>query len=293
MPPTAARRRLASVAFGGLILGCTILYALIQLVPEARELLDKRYIFFPGKELDGTPGDWGVGYEDVHFPASDGVKLHGWYVPGDNDVTWVWFHGNGGNISHRVEDLLLLNQHLGVNIFLFDYRGYGLSEGDVSEEGTYRDARGALDYALSREDVNRDKIVYFGRSLGSAVAVWLATQHPPAGLILESPFASVRSMARAAFHNLPIHLFLPNKYDSLSRIRDISCPLLILHGDRDEKVPIGQGRKLYEKANGPKKFYVIKGAAHDDTYIVGGDPYFNALGQFIASLGGKRSNEEA
>ena len=293
MAPTAARRRPASVAFGALILGCTLLFAVIQLLPEARGLLDKRYIFFPEKELAGTPGHWGVEYEEVYFPASDGVKLHGWYVPGDNDVTWVWFHGNGGNISHRLEDLLLLRQHLGVNIFLFDYRGYGLSEGDVSEEGTYRDAQGALDYAFSREDVNLDKIVYFGRSLGSAVAIWLATQHPPAGLILESPFASVRAMARVAFHNLPIHLLLPNKYDSLSRIRHVSCPLLILHGDRDETVPISQGRKLYEKANGPKGFYVIKGAAHNDTYIVGGDPYFNALGQFIASLGGKRSDREA
>ena len=99
----------------------------------------------------GDPSLWGLEYEEIHFPAADGVKLHGWFVPGSRDVTWIWFHGNAGNISDRLENLTLLHSRLGVNIFLFDYRGYGLSEGNISEEGTYRDAEGALDYIRFRE----------------------------------------------------------------------------------------------------------------------------------------------
>ena len=247
-------------------------------------MIEKRYIYFPHKELVGTPAQWGLPFEEVHFAASDGVRLHGWFVPGRTEVTWLWFHGNAGNISHRLEDLMLMHRGLGVNFFLFDYRGYGLSDGRVSEEGTYRDARGALGYLLSRPDVNAEQIVYFGRSLGSAVAVWLATQHRPGGLILESPFTSVKDMAKMAFPHLPVYLLIRTKYDSLSRIGDVSCPLLILHGDRDEIVPIAQARKLFEAARDPKRFYTITGAAHNDTYIVGGEPYFGALADFIASL---------
>ena len=252
--------------------------------PRGMGLIERRYIYFPEKELVGTPAEWGLPFEEVHFPASDGIRLHGWFVPGRTEVTWLWFHGNGGNISHRLEDLMLMHRHLGVSFFLFDYRGFGLSEGRVSEEGTYRDARGALDYLSSRGDVSARRIVYFGRSLGSAVAVWLATQHRPSGLILESPFTSVKDMAKIAFPHLPLYLLIRTKYDSMSRIGDVSCPLMILHGDRDEIVPIAQGRKLFEAARDPKSFYTIAGAAHNDTYIVGQEPYFRALADFIASL---------
>ena len=247
-------------------------------------MLEKRFVFFPERELVGSPGHWGIQFEEVRFQASDGVKLHGWFVPGPRDVTWLWFHGNGGNISHRLEDLMILHRNLGVNVFLFDYRGYGLSEGRVSEKGTYRDAEGALDYLRSRRDVNPKKIVYLGRSLGSAVAVWLATLYPPNGLILESPFASIKEMAKRSFPWLPLYLLVGARYNSLSRIAKVDCPLLILHGDRDEIVPISQGRKLYDAATEPKSFYVIEGAAHSDIYIVGQEPYYRALAHFLASL---------
>ncbi len=254
-------------------------------LPEERALIERRFIFFPEKELIGDPGHWGLSFDDVNCRAGDGVSLHGWFVPGEGEVTWLWFHGNGGNISHRLEDLTLLNSRLGVSIFLFDYRGYGRSGGKPSEKGIYRDATAALDHVLSRKDVNPERIVYFGRSLGAAVAVWLASWRRPYGLILESPFASVADMAKIAYPRLPIHLLVRGKYDSLSKIGGISCPLLVLHGDRDEIVPISQGRKLYEAASGPKSFYAIEGAAHNDTYIAGGEPYFQALGDFIGSLG--------
>ena len=247
-------------------------------------MIERRFIFFPEKELIGDPSHWGLSFDDVNFRTGDGVGLHGWFVPGEGEVTWLWFHGNGGNISHRLEDLTLLHSRLGVSVFLFDYRGYGRSRGSPSEKGTYHDASAALDHVLSRKDVNPERIVYFGRSLGAAVAVWLAARRPPYGLILESPFASVADMAKIAYPHLPLHLLVRGKYDSLSQIGKVSCPLLVLHGARDEVVPISQGQKLYEAATGPKSFYVIEGAAHNDTYIAGGEPYFRALGDFIDAL---------
>ena len=254
-------------------------------VPGANNLIEKRFIFFPERELVGSPAELGLRYEEVHFPAGDGVRLHGWFVPGDRDITWIWFHGNAGNISHRLENLALLNQRLGVNILLFDYRGYGRSEGDISEKGTYLDAKGALEYLHTRGDVDPHRIVYYGRSLGSAVAVWLAAEHAPLGTILESPFSSVRDMAKAAYPGLPLHLLVRTRYDSLSLMPSVSSPVLILHGDRDDIVPISQARKLYEAAREPKSFYTISGAAHNDTYITGGEPYFDALKVFLDSLG--------
>ena len=249
-------------------------------------MIERRFIFYPERELAATPAELGLSFEDVSFRSADGVRLHGWYVPGHRDVTWLWFHGNGGNISHRLENLLLFHDNLGVNLFLIDYRGYGLSEGRASEKGTYRDAAGALDYLLSRDDVNPEKIIYFGRSLGCAVAVWLATQRHPSGLILESPFTSVRDMAKLAFPHLPLHLLVRTKYDSLSRIDKISCPLLILHGSEDETVPISIGRKLYMAAREPKSFCTIEGASHNDTYVVGKKSYYRSLNDFVAGLEG-------
>ena len=247
-------------------------------------MIDRRFIFFPDKELKETPAHWGLTFEEVRFQASDGVKLHGWFVPGKGDITWIWFHGNAGNISHRLERLMLLHGHLGVSFFLFDYRGYGRSEGRPSEKGTYYDARGALDYVLSRPDAKVQKIVYFGKSLGSAVAVWLATQRQPDGLVLESPFASVKEMAKRAFPRLPLHLLVGNKYNSLSRIGEVFSPLLIVHGEEDDVVPIAQGRKIYDAAREPKSFCPIPTAGHTDTYIMGKDRYFQAMGDFVTSL---------
>ena len=247
-------------------------------------VIERNSLFFPEKALAGTPANWGLDFEDVYFTAADGVELHGWFVPGQGEVTWLWFHGNAGNISHRLENLSLLRDYLGVSVFLFDYRGYGRSEGHASEEGTYRDAAAALAYLESPQDVDPGKIVLFGRSLGCAVAVDLASRHQPYALILESPFTSISDMAKRAVPLFPVGALLRTKYDSLSKIDGISAPLLILHGDQDEVVPIESGLRLYQAANEPKEFYVIIGAGHNDTYIVGGEEYFAELRRFLAEL---------
>lgn len=252
-------------------------------------MIESNFIFFPEKAMTATPGSLGLDFEDVYFTTIDGVKLHGWFVPGESEVTWLWFHGNAGNISHRLDNLNILRDQLGVSVFIFDYRGYGLSEGQVSEDGIYLDAEAALAYLRSRQDVDRGKMVFFGRSLGGAVAVDLASRRRPHALILESPFTSISDMAKRVVPLVPIGALLRTKFDSLSKIDGISAPLLILHGDRDEVVPIELGQQLYEAANEPKEFYTIPGAGHNDTYVVGGEEYFAVLRRFLAGLVEKNS----
>lgn len=246
---------------------------------------EKSIIYYPDKHLEATPSDYGLLYEDVFFPAADGVGLHGWWMPagsrGQVHTTILWMHGNAGNISHRLHNARLLHDLLDVNIFLFDYREYGQSQGQVSEEGTYSDAEGALAHLLGRLQVEESRIVYFGRSIGSAVAVELAVRHAPAGLILESPMTSIPSVARSIFPWLPVASLLSTKYDSLSKISKVQVPLLVLHGTSDEIVPYALGRELYEAANQPKVFYAVEGAHHNDTYLVGGEEYFEAWTSFL------------
>jgi fermentation-respiration switch protein FrsA (DUF1100 family) len=247
-------------------------------------VIERSFIYFPDSEPIGDPADFGLPFDDVFFSADDGVRLHGWFVPGESDVTWIWFHGNAGNISHRLDNLRLLHDEVGVGIFLFDYRGYGRSQGSPSEEGTYRDAVAALACVLSRPDVDPQRILYFGRSLGAGVAVELATRRPPFALILESPVPSIAELARYHYRFLPVGGLLRTKYDSLSKIGSVRAPLLVLHGDEDEVVPFEGGRKLFEAANEPKRFYTIEGAGHNDTYVVGGREYFSVLREFLEVL---------
>ncbi len=250
--------------------------------------LERYLIYVPDRGLAATPRAEGIAYEDVWFPAGDGVRLHGWLVLApDARFTLLWFHGNAGNISHRVENIKVLHHLLHLNIFIFDYRGYGRSAGgfsDLSEEATYRDAEGSLAYVRGRRDLSQTRLVYFGRSLGAAIAVEIARRHPPAGLILETPFTSIQDMARVAVPFLPVGGLLRTRYDSLAKIREIRVPLFLLHGDRDDVVPYEQGRRLFESANQPKTFYAISGARHNDTYIVGGKAYFDAWARFLQSL---------
>ena len=188
------------------------------------------------------------------------------------------------NISYLLDNLMVLHSHMPANFFLFDYREYGLSGGKVSEDGTYRDARAALEYIVSRRDIDPDRLIYFGQSLGSAVAIWLATQREPHGLITEAPFSSVKALAKLAFPHLPVHLLVRTKYNSLDKIGGLRCPLLVLHGDQDDVVPISHGKALYEAAKGPKTFVAIPGTGHCDAYLLGQEPYLRALTEFMATL---------
>jgi uncharacterized protein len=252
--------------------------------------LEKFALYFPERSLGATPRVEGLAYEDVWFPASDGVKLHGWWIPASGArVTLIWFHGNAGNIGDRVHNIGYLHRVLRANVFIFDYRGYGQSQGgraDLSEEATYRDGEGALAYLRTRSDFGRTPLVYFGRSLGAAIAVELARTQPPAGLILETAFTTLKDIARVHYPFVPLW-FLQTKYESLRKLPEIRVPILIVHGDRDEVVPLEQAKQLYAAANEPKRLYIIRGAHHNDTYVVGGAAYFDVWGHFLQSLDGQ------
>ncbi|MFQ5903297.1 MAG: alpha/beta hydrolase [Candidatus Binatia bacterium] len=244
--------------------------------------MEEKFIFYPNASIDETPRDIGLAFDDIFFTTGDGVRLNGWFVsyPGAQ-TTLLWFHGNAGNISHRLENIRLVHEKVGINVLIFDYRGYGRSEGRAAEEGTYMDGEAALKYLRTREDVDQKRMVFFGRSLGAAVAAELATRENCLALILETPFASIREMARVAFPLLPIGPLLRTRYDVVEKIQRVKAPLLVLHGDRDDVIPFAQGKKVFEAAPEPKEFYTIRGAHHNDTFIVGGDAYLAALKDFI------------
>lgn len=245
----------------------------------------KSFIFYPEKEITRTPADAGLSFEDLTIDTSDGVKINGWFVPYPGArTTLLWLHGNGGNISHRVSRIRRSHDALKTNVLIIDYRGYGRSGGRVSEKGTYLDAVAAYDYLLTRSDVDPERIIPFGSSLGAGVAIELSLQRKVRGLILEAPFVSIREMARVAFPWLPVGGLITTRYDNLSKIGRLEIPIMILHGDRDETTPFAQGQKLFEAAREPKVFYPVSGAGHNNTDVVGGQPYLAAISTFIERL---------
>jgi fermentation-respiration switch protein FrsA (DUF1100 family) len=240
------KRLLALVALAGVTAGC-------------RESVESRFIYYPSRALDADPSSVGLAFRDVAFTAEDGVRLHGWLIRGRTPTTLLYSHGNGGNIAGRVTIARMLVDRLGVGVFMYDYRGYGRSEGAPSEAGLVSDALGAR-AALLREGVAAGDIVYFGRSLGAAVTVDLALAHPPRGVVLESPFASVRAMANSVLPG--IGSLFRTRWDSLAKISQLRAPLLVLHGDADETIPYAQGRALFAAAPEPKTFFTIHGGHH-------------------------------
>jgi fermentation-respiration switch protein FrsA (DUF1100 family) len=244
--------------------------------------MDEKFIFFPSATIEATPKDYGLDYEDVYFKTADGVRLNGWLIRHpDAQATLLWFHGNGGNIGHRARGAMLLHDKVKANIFMIDYRGYGRSEGAASEAGTYEDAGAALRYLKARGEIDPKEIVFFGQSLGSAVAADLAGREECLAVILEAPFASIREMAKAIYPFLPLGPLIKTSYDVVEKVKAVKAPLLVVHGERDDIVPFEQGRKVFDAATGPKEFHALRAAHHNDTFEVGGDAYFGVIKDFI------------
>jgi fermentation-respiration switch protein FrsA (DUF1100 family) len=257
--------------------------ALLAIVAALMLLFERRLIYFPTRAHDATPRGLGLAHEELALVAGDGVRLHGWFLPeAGSRLTLLVCHGNAGNVSHRLDRALLAHARLGVDVLLFDYRGYGKSEGAPDEEGTYRDARAAWDWLLARGQ-RPERIVLFGESLGAAVALQLAldTNGTARALVLESPFASVPEMARAVYPFLPVWPLVRTRYDNAGKAGRLRLPLLVLHGERDDIVPFAQGRRVFDAAPEPKRFYAIPGASHNDTYIAGGEAYWRTLREFL------------
>jgi pimeloyl-ACP methyl ester carboxylesterase len=240
--------------------------------------------YFPEKEIAHTPVDYGLRYRELHFDTDDGERLVGWWVttertPPSGHI--LLCHGNGGNIGDRLIDSDLVSR-AGFNVMLFDYRGYGRSTGRPDEEGTYRDARAAREALVAQPECDPARVIYLGESLGGAIALALAVQAPPRGLILQSTFTTLRAVAHHHYPVIPSAV-VPDAYPSIRRIGRLRAPLLVLHGDRDEVVPLSEGRALYDAAPEPKRMHVFEGLGHSDL-VAAGDEYARVIRQWADSL---------
>lgn len=238
-------------------------------------------IFFPYATLDQTPADWGLAYEEVFLDTEDGVRLHGWYIPRHGSKqALLFFHGNAGNISHRGASVEIFHR-LGLNVFIFDYRGYGKSQGKPDEKGLYKDARAAWRYLSKERGFGQEEIILFGRSLGGAVAAKLAAEIQPGGLILESTFSSAKDVANAVFPVLSRLIFLRYDFDTAAHVRRVACPVLVLHSPDDEIIPFRLGEKVFQAANEPKSFVKMRGD-HNSGILMSQPDYERALGAFVS-----------
>ncbi|OGX43250.1 MAG: hypothetical protein A3G37_01090 [Omnitrophica WOR_2 bacterium RIFCSPLOWO2_12_FULL_46_30] len=219
--------------------------------------IERHSVFYPAKEIEYSPKELGLDFEEVFFKTSDNIELNGWFVPAADASYCVLFcHGNAGNISHRVEKLKFFNE-LGVNVFIFDYRGYGKSKGRPNELGVYLDVKGAYDYLLSRK-ILPEQIIGYGESIGTAVIIDLAEEYKLSGLIIDSAMSSAKDMVKTIYPFLPYWVF-SSRFDSENKIKSIGIPKLIIHSINDEIVPFRLGRKLYDNALEPKEFLQIHG----------------------------------
>jgi len=245
-----------------------------------------RNVFHPARTLATTPKDLGLDFEEVRFVAEDGVALHGWWIPHANARgTIIHCHGNAGNIGDRA--WMAADFHrLGVNVFLFDYRGYGASKGIPTEKGTYRDARAAYEVVRARyADAETPPVIVHGQSLGGAVAVQLALDKPVKGLIVESTFSSTVDMGRRLYPWLPVKLLCTFRYDSASKVGRLNTPGLYAHSAQDDLVPFDLGLQLYERAPQPKEFVELRGGHNDAGWALSPD-YWRAIEAFVTRVFG-------
>ncbi len=245
-------------------------------------LAQPKLLYFPetGRTIIATPDGAGLSYESVKISTVDGETLHGWFVPAPAATgTVLFFHGNAGNISHRMEYLSMFHD-LGYNTFIFDYRGYGSSSGVPSEQGTYQDAQAAWRHLTEERNIPPGRIILFGESLGGAIAAWLAAREKPGLLVLASAFTSVPDMAAKLYPFLPARLLSRFEYNTLESLRDVTCPVFVAHSPDDEIVPFAQGQALYEAAPDPKQFLELQGG-HNDGFIFMGKEWAGALDEFI------------
>lgn len=238
------------------------------------------FIYYPERALISTPRDIGLDYQDITFRASDGVQLHGWLVPASSSQGTILFcHGNGGNISHRLETIELIHR-LGYSIFIFDYRGYGLSDGSPGEQGTYLDVEAAWNHLVERENIPSTEIILFGRSLGGSIAAWLCSRKKARACIIESSFSSAPDMASSLYPFFPTSLLCRFNYNTAQYVKNIHSPLLVIHSPDDDIVPFNHGEKIFSEANEPKTFLEISGS-HNSGFLMSGKWYEMGLENFL------------
>jgi hypothetical protein len=260
-------------------------------------IMQPKLLYFPVRQVPYTPAEVGLEFENIIFKSADGLRLNGWYVPapleamtktasvrvGDSFLTGpaensqftiLFCHGNGGNMMHCLDSIDIFHE-LGLNCFIFDYRGYGNSEGKPGEEGTYLDAEAAYKWLTEEKKISPDSIIAFGRSLGGSIAAHLATKSRVGALVIESTFTSYVDIGRKFYPYMPVQWFARFSYNTAQYIKEVLCPVILIYSRDDEVVPFEFGLELYEAANEPKKFVEIFGG-HNDGFLVSGEIYKNA-----------------
>jgi uncharacterized protein len=248
-------------------------------------IFQRRLIYFPFGQV-ADPRLFGLAAaEPVVFPTTDGLRLHGWLMPGRDahtGATIIVFNGNAGHRGFRASLAAALHAR-GYGVLLFDYRGYGGNPGTPTEEGLAADARAARAFLLARPE-GASRLVYFGESLGTGVATRLAAEHRPSALVLRSPFTSMTDVGAFHYPLLPVRWLLRDRFDTASRIAGLGCPLLVVAGDEDRVVPYAQSRRVFDAAAEPKRFVTIAGADHNDPALADGPDLVDAIDRFLKAL---------
>jgi fermentation-respiration switch protein FrsA (DUF1100 family) len=274
-------------------------------------IMQPKLLYFPVRQMPYTPAEVGLEFDNIIFKSADGLRLSGWYVPapleagpktasapletrrgksltgsvqaGDSSLTGpaqnsqltiLFCHGNGGNMTHCLDSIDIFHD-LGLNCFIFDYRGYGHSQGKPCEEGTYLDAEAAYKWLTEEKKISPDNIIAFGRSLGGSIAAHLATKSRVGAVVIESTFTSYVDVGRKFYPYMPVRWFARFSYNTAQYIKEFLCPVMLIYSRDDEVVPFEFGLELYEAANEPKKFVEIFGG-HNDGFLVSGEIYKNA-----------------
>ena len=243
--------------------------------------IEPSFAFFPQKGVQDTPHGAGITFESLRIGTADGESLHAWFLPIERPRAEVIFwHGNGGNLSVWLPAYLDFPPRR-ISLLAFDYRGYGESSGTPTEAGLYRDTEAVLDEFWSRRHNADVPVIYWGRSIGTSFAAYATTIRKPDGLVLETPFPDKDSLlADAPFLKL-LAIFSSYRFPSAEFLRDFDRPVLVIHGDRDETIPIAVGRALYDGLRAPKTFAEIPGAEHNDLRVANPEPYRRAIGAFL------------
>ena len=255
-------------------------------------VFERANLYFPTRTLEAAPDEIGLAYQDVFLTASDGVKLHGWFIPSAaRGRAVLFFHGHAGNISHRLQTIAILHR-LGLAALMIDYRGYGRSGGRPSEEGLYRDAEAAYDWLRARPEIDPSSIVAFGRSLGGAVAVELARRRTVSALIVESAFSSTADIGREVLPFLPVRLLVTQRFDSIAKVGSLAVPKLFIHARQDEIIPFSHGERLFRAAAEPKRFVALRGG-HNDAFLLPENAYPGILARFFGEVSGAGPSKPA
>jgi len=246
-------------------------------------IMQPKFLYSPVREVPYTPGELDLDFENVVFKSGDGLLLSGWYIGAENsEFTVLFCHGNAGNMTHRLDSINIF-YNLGLNCFIFDYRGYGDSEGKPSEEGTYLDVGAAYKWLTEEKKIQPDKIIIFGRSLGGSIAAQLASKVKAAALIIEGTFTSYVDIGKKFYPYMPVRWFARFSYRTIDYIKDVGCPVMLIYSRNDEVVPFEFGLELYEAANEPKEFVEIFGS-HNDGFLVSSEIYKDAWLKWLKFL---------